>query len=118
MMKDNSNELVQRETWDTDLKYAGSKTVPLCRQFWVTYRIEDLVSNILMDNGNQIFNDDWQIKNRLIYNRYRKSMRISYALTGDRLSSGKPYSRVISWDIREKNMRIWTVFLRTARRSS
>ena len=59
-MKGNPNELVQRETWDTDLKYAGSKTVPLCWQFWHTYRIEDLVSNILMDNGNQIFNEDWQ----------------------------------------------------------
>ncbi len=34
MMKGNPNELVQRETWDTDLKYAGSKTVPLCWQFW------------------------------------------------------------------------------------
>ena len=52
MMKGNQNEIVQRETWDTDLKYAGSKTVPICWQFWHTYRIEDLVSNILMDNGN------------------------------------------------------------------
>ena len=60
MMKGNQNEIVQRETWDTDLKYAGSKTVPLCWQFWHTYRIEDLVSNILMDNGNQIFNEDWR----------------------------------------------------------
>lgn len=60
MMKDNPNEFVQRETWDTDLKYAGSKTVPICWQFWHTYRIEDLVSNILMENGSQIFNIDWQ----------------------------------------------------------
>ena len=60
MMKGNQNEIVQRETWDTDLKYAGSKTVPICWQFWHTYRIEDLVSNILMDNSDQIFNDDWQ----------------------------------------------------------
>ncbi len=60
MMMGNQNEFVQRETWDTDLKYAGSKTVPICWQFWHTYRIEDLVSNILMDNGKQIFNDDWQ----------------------------------------------------------
>ena len=60
MMKDNQNEFVQRETWDTDLKYAGSKTVPICWQFWHTYRIEDLVSNILMENGSQIFNIDWQ----------------------------------------------------------
>lgn len=62
MMKGNQNEFVQRETWDTDLKYAGSKTVPICWQFWHTYRIEDLVSNILMANGNQIFNADWQKK--------------------------------------------------------
>ena len=34
------------------------------------------------------------------------------------LSSRKPYRRVRSWDIREKNMRIWKTFLRTARRSS
>jgi NADH:ubiquinone oxidoreductase subunit len=62
MMKGNQNEFVQRETWDTDLKYAGSKTVPICWQFWHTYRIEDLVSNILMENGNQIFNAEWQKK--------------------------------------------------------
>ncbi len=60
MMKGNQNEFVQRETWDTDLKYAGSKTVPICWQLWHTYRIEDLVSNILMENGNQIFNGDRQ----------------------------------------------------------
>lgn len=30
MMKGHQNEFVQRETWDTDLKYAGSKTVPIC----------------------------------------------------------------------------------------
>ncbi len=60
MMQDNQNEFVKRETWDTDLKYAGSKTVPICWQFWHTYRIEDLVSNILMENGNQIFNAEWQ----------------------------------------------------------
>lgn len=60
MMKGNQNEFIQRETCDTDLKYAGSKTVPICWQFWHTYRIEDLVSNILMENGSQIFNDEWQ----------------------------------------------------------
>ena len=60
MMQGNQNEFVKRETWDTDLKYAGSKTVPICWQFWHTYRIEDLVSNILMENGNQIFNAEWQ----------------------------------------------------------
>ena len=60
VMKGNQNEFVPRETWDTDLKYAGSKTVPICWQLWHTYRIEDLVSNILMENGSQIFNADWQ----------------------------------------------------------
>ncbi len=34
------------------------------------------------------------------------------------LSSGKPYRRVRSWDIRENNMRIWRAFLRTARQGS
>ena len=29
MMKGNQNEFVQREPWDTDLKYAGSKIVPI-----------------------------------------------------------------------------------------
>ncbi len=56
------NDIVPRETWDTDLHYAGTKTVPICWQLWHTYRIEDLVSNILMANGNQIFNADWQKK--------------------------------------------------------
>ena len=60
MMDGNKDEIVPRETWDTDLKYAGSKEVPMCWQFWHIYRIEDLVSNILMANGQQIFNEDWQ----------------------------------------------------------
>lgn len=60
MMQGNQNEFVQREPWDSDLKYAGSKTVPICWQLWHTYRIEDLVSNILMVNGKQVFNEDWQ----------------------------------------------------------
>lgn len=29
-------------------------------QFWHTCRIEDLVSNILMANQNQLFNEEWQ----------------------------------------------------------
>ena len=62
VLSGNQNEIVQRETWDTDLHYAGSKTVPMCWQLWHTYRIEDLVSNILMENGDQIFNDEWQKK--------------------------------------------------------
>lgn len=36
--------------------------VPMCWQFWHTYRIEDLVSNLVMMNQNQIFNDEWQKK--------------------------------------------------------
>ena len=31
-------------------------------QFWHTYRIEDLVSNILMVDQDQIFNEAWQRK--------------------------------------------------------
>lgn len=62
MLKGNQNELVPREDYDVDLHYAGSRTVPLCWQFWHTYRIEDLVSNILMANQNQIFNEEWQRK--------------------------------------------------------
>ena len=45
-----------------DLHYAGTKIVPLCWQFWHTYRIEDLVSNILMADENQIFDEVWQRK--------------------------------------------------------
>ena len=62
MMCGNQNALVPRENYDTDLHYAGTKTVPMCWQFWHTYRIEDLVSNILMSNQKQIFNQDWQKK--------------------------------------------------------
>ena len=60
MMQGHQNDIVPRETWDTDLHYAGSKTVPICWQFWHIYRIEDLVSNILMANGQQIFNEEWR----------------------------------------------------------
>ena len=62
MLKGNQNELVPREDCDVDLHYAGTKTVPLCWQFWHTYRIEDLVSNILMADENQIFDEVWQRK--------------------------------------------------------
>ena len=62
MLRGNQNELVPREDYDADLHYAGTRTVPLCWQFWHTYRIEDLVSNILMANQNQIFNEEWQRK--------------------------------------------------------
>lgn len=62
MLRGNQNELVPREDYDVDLHYAGTRTVPLCWQFWHTYRIEDLVSNILMANQNQIFKEEWQRK--------------------------------------------------------
>ena len=62
MLKGNQNELVPSEDCDVDLHYAGTKIVPLCWQFWHTYRIEDLVSNILMADKNQIFDEAWQRK--------------------------------------------------------
>ena len=60
MMEGHQNDLVPREDWEEDLRYAGTNTVPLCWQFWHTYRIEDLVSNILMADQNQLFNSEWQ----------------------------------------------------------
>ena len=60
MMEGHQNDLVAREDWEEDLRYAGTNTVPLCWQFWHTYRIEDLVSNILMADQNQLFNSEWQ----------------------------------------------------------
>lgn len=51
MLDGNQNELVPRKNFDSDLHYDGTDTVPLVWQFWHTYRIEDLISNILMENG-------------------------------------------------------------------
>lgn len=62
MREGNQSLAVPREDYETDLHYAGTKTVPLCWYFWHTYRIEDIVSNILMKNQSQIFNDEWQRK--------------------------------------------------------
>ena len=62
MLNGNQNALVPRVDYDVDLHYAGTRTVPMCWQFWHTYRIEDLVSNILMADQEQMFNRDWQIK--------------------------------------------------------
>ena len=62
MLKGHQNDLVPREDYDVDLHYAGTRTVPMCWQFWHTYRIEDLVSNILMANQNQIFDEEWKRK--------------------------------------------------------
>ena len=53
-------EIVPRQIWDTDLHYAGTETVPAVWQFWHIYRIEDLVSNILIAGGEQIFDREWQ----------------------------------------------------------
>ena len=62
MMSGHQNDLVPREACETDLHYAGTKTVPLVWQFWHLYRIEDLVSNILMADQDQLFNAGWQRK--------------------------------------------------------
>lgn len=62
MREGNQSFAVPREDYETDLHYAGTKTVPLCWYFWHTYRIEDIVGNILMSNQNQIFNTQWQRK--------------------------------------------------------
>lgn len=62
MLQGNQNVVVPREDYDVDLHYAGTRKVPMCWQFWHTYRIEDLVSNILMANQSQIFNAEWQRK--------------------------------------------------------
>lgn len=60
MQDGRQNELVPREIYETDLHYAGTKTVPLVWQFWHLYRIEDLVSNILMADQEQLFDAAWQ----------------------------------------------------------
>ena len=60
MLAGNQNVIVPREDCEVDLHYAGTKTVPLCWQLWHTYRIEDLVSNILMMDQGQIFNEEWK----------------------------------------------------------
>lgn len=62
MLAGNQNKVVPREDHDVDLHYAGTNKVPMCWQLWHTYRIEDLVSNILMADQNQIFNAEWQKK--------------------------------------------------------
>jgi len=56
------NELVPRKIFPTDLHYDGSDTVPMVWQLWHTYRIEDLISNVLMAHRAQIFDDDWRQK--------------------------------------------------------
>lgn len=61
MLQDNNKEaLVPRMNCEINLDWAGADVVPMCWQFWHTYRIEDLVSNILIADQEQIFNKDWQ----------------------------------------------------------
>lgn len=60
MLSGHQNDIVPRENGETDLHYAGTQRVPLCWQLWHTYRIEDLVSNLLMTHQEQLFNEDWR----------------------------------------------------------
>ena len=62
MSDGNQNELVPRKNFASDLHYDGTEIVPLVWQFWHTYRIEDLISNILMADKQQIFNLKWKQK--------------------------------------------------------
>ncbi len=62
MLAGHQNDLVPRQPWETDLHYAGTDRVPLVWQLWHTARIEDLVSNILLANRDQSFNESWQKK--------------------------------------------------------
>lgn len=63
MQKENNKEaMVPRMDCPIDLDWAGTDVVPMCWHFWHTYRIEDLVSNILIGSKEQIFNDEWQRK--------------------------------------------------------
>ncbi|MDE7400089.1 MAG: hypothetical protein K2N06_11265 [Oscillospiraceae bacterium] len=43
-----------------DLTYAGTDVVPMAWHLWHIYRIEDLVSNLLIAEKEQVFNADWQ----------------------------------------------------------
>lgn len=43
-----------------DLTYAGTDIVPMAWHLWHIYRIEDLVSNLLIAGKKQVFNADWQ----------------------------------------------------------
>lgn len=71
---DNKTKLVSRMDCGIDLNWAGTDKVPLCWHFWHTYRIEDLVSNILVADDKQVFNDE-----------YRKRMNAPITDTGNAL---------------------------------
>ncbi len=61
MLKDNHKEtLVPRMNCGIDLEWAGTDAVPMCWQFWHTYRIEDLVSNLLIADKRQVFSEEWK----------------------------------------------------------
>lgn len=61
MLQSNNKEiLVPRMHCEISLDWAGTDVVPMCWQFWHTYRIEDLVSNFLIADKNQIFDKEWQ----------------------------------------------------------
>ncbi len=60
MLAGHQNDLAPRQPWETDLHYAGTDRVPMVWQLWHTARIEDLVSNFLLADRDQIFNDGWQ----------------------------------------------------------
>ncbi len=62
MLAGHQNDLVPRQPWATDLHYAGTDRVPMAWQLWHTARIEDLVSNFLLADREQIFNSIWQKK--------------------------------------------------------
>lgn len=59
-----------------DLTYAGTDIVPMAWHLWHIYRIEDLVSNLLIAEKEQVFNTDWQ-----------KRIGASIADTGNALES-------------------------------
>lgn len=52
MQKNNKEMLVPRMNCEISLEWAGTDMVPMCWQFWHTYRIEDLVSNFLIADKN------------------------------------------------------------------
>lgn len=54
------NVPTSRMNCNIDLTRAGTDIVPMVWHLWHIYRIEDLVSNLLIAEKEQIFNADWQ----------------------------------------------------------